>query len=167
MSAHEDETTREVETVEIDRSEGNSRRCSQELLDERIRANFEPLHAQITALTEMMHRLIRSNSAKQTTTASSRGIREHYEPPYSEIPGSSRFPTVVPLTTAGRSPHMVTGATRPTRRRPLTPKHAGVETDDVAVFPSRNRREEDSQTSDVTEQYENIIDAIITLPKKL
>ena len=65
------------------------------------------------------------------------------------------------------SPHMVTGATRPTRRRPLTPKNAGVETDDEAVFPSRNKREENSQTSDVTEQYENIIDAITTLPNKL
>ena len=58
MSAYEDETTREVETGEIEGSEENSMRFSPEFVEERIKASLEPLHAQITALTEMMDRLI-------------------------------------------------------------------------------------------------------------
>ena len=79
-------------------------RFSPELVDEKIKASLELLHAQITALTEMMDRLIQSNLAKEATTASSRGIRHQYELPYSEVPGSSRFPTVAPVITEGYSP---------------------------------------------------------------
>ena len=82
-------------------------RFSPELVYERIKASLEPIHAQITAPTEMMDRLIQSNSAKETTTVSFRGIRHQYESPYSEVPGSFRFPTVAPLTTAGYSPDSV------------------------------------------------------------
>ena len=79
-------------------------RFSPDLVDEKIKASLELLHAQNTALTEMMDRLIQKNSAKETTTASSRETLHQYESPYSEVPGSSRFPTVAPLTTAGYSP---------------------------------------------------------------
>ena len=61
-----------------------------ELVDERIKASLEPLHAKISALTEVMDRLIQSNSANETTTASSRRTRHQYESPYSEV--SSRLP---------------------------------------------------------------------------
>ena len=76
------------------------------LVDEKIRASHEVLHAQISALTEMMDHLIHSNcnSAKETTTVSSRGARHQYESPYNEIPGSFRFPTVAPFTAEGHSP---------------------------------------------------------------
>ena len=104
MSAHGDEIAGEAETVIIEGSEENGMIFSPELVDERIKVSLEPLHAQITALTETMDRLIQSNSAKETTTASSRGFGHQYELPYSEGPGSSRFPTVAPLTTAGYSP---------------------------------------------------------------
>ena len=98
-----------------------------------------------------MDHLIQSNSAKETTTVRSRGIRHQGESPYSEVPGSFRFPTIAPLITAVYSPDMVTGATRSTHRRTLTPQHADMETDNEAVSPSRNIRAEHSQTSDVTE----------------
>ena len=52
----------------------------------------------------MRDRLIQSNSAKETTTASSRGTRHQYESPYSEVPRSFRFLTLAPLTIAGYSP---------------------------------------------------------------
>ena len=104
MSAHKDEATGEVETGIIEGSEENSMNFSPESVDEGIKASLEPLHAQITALTQIMDRLILSNSATEATTASSRGTRHQYESPYSEVPGSSRFPTVAPLTTAGYSP---------------------------------------------------------------
>ena len=103
MSSYGDENTGKAETGIIEGSEENSMRFSPELVDERIKASLEPLHAQITALTEMMDRLIQSNSAKEATTASSRGIQHQYESPYSEVPGSSRYPTVALLTTAGFS----------------------------------------------------------------
>ena len=72
-----------------------------------MKASLKPLHAQISALTELMDRLIQNNSAKESTTASSRGFGYQYESPYSEGPGSSKFPTVAPLTTAGYSPDTV------------------------------------------------------------
>ena len=103
MSSHGDENTGETETGINEGNEKNSMRFSLELIDEKIKACLEPLHAQITALTKIMDRLIQSNSAKKSTTASSRGIRHQYESPYSEVAGSSRFATVAPLTTAGYS----------------------------------------------------------------
>ena len=53
-------------------------------VNEGIKVSLEPLHAQIVALIEMIDRLIQSNSAKETITASSRGILHRYELPYSE-----------------------------------------------------------------------------------
>ena len=58
MSAHEDETTGEVETEIFEGSEENSMRFFLELVDERMKARLESLHEQISALTEMIDRLI-------------------------------------------------------------------------------------------------------------
>ena len=66
--------------------------------------SLEMLRAQIFALTEMMDRLIQGNSAREFTTANPREPRYQYESPFSGAPGTSRFPTVAPLTTAGYSP---------------------------------------------------------------
>ena len=79
-------------------------RFSPELLDERINASLELLYAQISALTEMMDRLIQSNLITESTTASSQGPGLQHASLYSEGPGSSKFPTVAPLTTVGYSP---------------------------------------------------------------
>ena len=103
MSAYGDENSAEAETGEIGGSVESSMTFSRELVDQRIKASFEPLLSQISALTEMMDRLIQSNSAKEITTMSSRGIGHQNEWFYSEGPGSFRFPTVAPLTTAGYS----------------------------------------------------------------
>ena len=73
MSAHGDENTRETETGINEGSGENSIGFSRELLDDSIKTSFEPLLLQISANTEMMDRLIQSNSAKEATTASSRG----------------------------------------------------------------------------------------------
>ena len=58
MSAHGSENTVEAETGIFEGSEENRVRFSPELVDERTKASLEPLHAQITALTEMTDRLI-------------------------------------------------------------------------------------------------------------
>ena len=57
MSAHEEETTGTNED-----NEENSIRLSPDLVDEKIKASLESLHAQISALTEVMDRLLQSNS---------------------------------------------------------------------------------------------------------
>ena len=89
----------------IEGSEENSIRLCPELVDESIKASLETLHAQISSLTETMDRLIQSNLTTESTTATSRGPGLQFESPYSEGPGSSKFPTVALLTTAGCSPH--------------------------------------------------------------
>ena len=89
--------TGEVEADATKSSDKNSVRFSPELVDEKIRASLEPLHAQAPALTEMMDRLIQSNSARVTTT-STRETRWQYESLNSEAPVSSWIPTAAPLT---------------------------------------------------------------------
>ena len=108
MSAHEEEATGEVEADGTEGNEENSLRISPDLVDKNIKASLERLHAQISVLTEMMDRLVQSNSAKETTTARSRETRDQYESPYSRVPGSFRFPTLGPLTTAGYSHDTIT-----------------------------------------------------------
>ena len=104
LSAQEKEAARELETDTIEGDEENSIRFSSDLVDERIKASLETLHAEISALIEMMDRLIQCNSATNTTTVSSRKTRHQYELLYSRVPGSSRFPTVAPLITGGYWP---------------------------------------------------------------
>ena len=104
MSTHGDENTGEAETRIIEGNEEKSIRFFPELVDERIKASLEPLHAQISVFTEMMDQLIQSNLATESTTASSRGPGLRYESPYTEGPGSSKVLTVALLTIAGYSP---------------------------------------------------------------
>ena len=99
MSAHKKEVTGEVEADATEGNEENSVRFSPDLVDERIKASLEPLHAQISALTEMINRLIHSKSARETTT-NTWEPRYQYESPFSGAPGASRVPTVPPLGTS-------------------------------------------------------------------
>ena len=62
---------------------------------------------------------------------------------------------------------MVKWATLTSHRRPPTPQHADTDTDDETVLRIKKRRAEYSQTSDVAEQNENIIEAITKLPNRL
>ena len=54
MSAHEEEVTGGTEIGTNDENEENSVRFSPKMFDEKIKANLEALHAQISALTDMM-----------------------------------------------------------------------------------------------------------------
>ena len=103
MSTQGDENTGEAETGIIEGNEENNIRFSPVLVAERIKAGLESLHAQISALTEMMDRIIQSNLTTESTTASSHGPGLQHDSPYNEGPGSSKFLTVAPLTTAGYS----------------------------------------------------------------
>ena len=104
MSTHGDENTGEADVGITEGSEESNNGLSPELEDGRIKASLKPLRAQISALTEMMDRLIQSNLTTESTTASTRALGLQHESPYSERPGSSKFPTVAPPTTAGYSP---------------------------------------------------------------
>ena len=104
MSLHGDENTGGAETGIIEGSEENNIRFSPEIVDKRVKDSLEPLHAQFSALTEMMDQLIQSNLTTESRTASSRGPGLQYESPYSEGPRSLKFPTIALLNTAGYSP---------------------------------------------------------------
>ena len=75
MSAQEEEVTGEVEADATEGNKKNSIIFSQDLVDEKIKTGLEPVHAQISALTDMMDRLIQINSARETTTMSTRETR--------------------------------------------------------------------------------------------
>ena len=104
MSTNGHGNTEEAETGVTEGSEESNIGFSPELVDERIKASLEPLHAQISALTEMMHRLIQGNLTTESTAATTRGLGLRHESPYSDRPGSSKFPTVAPVTTSGYWP---------------------------------------------------------------
>ena len=71
-SAHDYETTVATKGDSTEKNDGTSLGFSNDMIEERIKANFEPLHAQISALTQMMSRLIQGNSAREFTTANRR-----------------------------------------------------------------------------------------------
>ena len=104
MSAQEKEVTGKVEADATEGNEQNSIIFSPDLVDEKIKTSLEPSHAQISALTDMMDRMIQSNSARETTRMSTRETRYQNESPFSGAPGASRFPMVAPLTTSEYSP---------------------------------------------------------------
>ena len=139
MSTHGEGNTGEVGTRVTEGGKESNIELSTDLLDDRIKASLEPLHAQISALTKMMDRLIQGSFTTEITTAGTRGLVLQHESTYSEVPGSSQFPTLAPLATAGYSPNMVTGATQSTHCWPPPPLHADVDTDDKDVFPSGNK----------------------------
>ena len=104
MSAHEEEVTGEAEMDANGGNEQNNIIFSPNMVDERIKANLELLHTHISALTETMDRLIPGNLVREFTTAGTRELRHQSESPFTGATGTSRFPTVAPLTTGGYSP---------------------------------------------------------------
>ena len=104
MSAHEEEVTGGVEIGANEAKEEKSVRLSPVMIDEGIKVSFEPLQAQISALTEMIDRLFHSNSGKEFTTASTCELRHQFESLFNGAPGNSTFLTAAPLTGPGYSP---------------------------------------------------------------
>ena len=81
MSTDGDGNTEEVETAITEGSEESNIRLSPLLADARKKVSLDALHAQISALTEMMNRFIQSNLTTESTTASSRGPGIQHESP--------------------------------------------------------------------------------------
>ena len=80
---------------------------SSDLIDERIKTNLEPPHAQNTALIQMVGKLIHDNSAWMYPTASARGHQFLFESPTTDDPGTPKILPLAPLVTTGYSPDMV------------------------------------------------------------
>ena len=76
---------------------------SLDLIEETIRTKLEPLHAQNSALTQMMDNLIQCNLARAYPMASARDRRFQSEYPLTQDPGISRTLPLVPSVTAGCS----------------------------------------------------------------
>ena len=104
ISTHENENMEVVKSRVTGSSEERYIGICPELVEERLKVSLEPLHAQISPLTKMMDWLIQGNLTRESMTASTGGLRLQHESAYIEEPGSSRFSTVAPLTTAGYSP---------------------------------------------------------------
>ena len=58
MSGHEEEPTVAIHTNVTERSDETSTSYSPDMIKEKIKANQETLHAQISVLTQMMDELI-------------------------------------------------------------------------------------------------------------
>ena len=63
MSAHEDQPNEATKTHTTERIEETSRKLSPNLIEDRTEAKLEPIHDQISTLTQPMNKLIQDNSA--------------------------------------------------------------------------------------------------------
>ena len=101
MSAHEEQTTTASESNEAEQNNETSTGFFPDLIEEKMKAKFEPLHVQISALTQMMEMLIQGNSAREFPKASTREHRFPSELSLTDGPGT---PTIAPMTTSEYSP---------------------------------------------------------------
>ena len=70
MSAQDEQSTAASEPNLAERISKTNADFSDDSIEDRIKANLEPIHAQITVLAQMMDKLIKDNSAKAYSTAS-------------------------------------------------------------------------------------------------
>ena len=104
MYTHEEDTTVEAGLYANEQNNQTNGIFSPDMIEEKIKANLEPLCAQISPLRELMDRLIQGNSAREFMTASTRELRLQSESLFAEAPGASKFLPVAPLTTSRFSP---------------------------------------------------------------
>ena len=79
LSVHKEVVTGEVDVHANGGNKENSVWFSPNLNEERIKSSLEPLHAQISALTELLDCLNRGNSTRDFTTAGTRELRQQSE----------------------------------------------------------------------------------------
>ena len=83
-------TTDESEALGAAEIDGTTNGFSLELIEQRIRAQLEPLNAQISKLTQLLNQLIQDNSAMTTPTAGPRTHRPQARPSFKREVGTSR-----------------------------------------------------------------------------
>ena len=104
MSAHEELSTAASKPNAAERISEFSSEISPELIEKRIKENLAPLHAQISAQTELLDKLIQVNSARVYTMASTRERRFSSESPLTDKVRHERTLPLAPLIAAGYSP---------------------------------------------------------------
>ena len=107
VSADEKETTEATQVDATDTNDVTNLGFSTDLIEEKVKANLEPLQAPIPALTQMMDRIIQGNSVRDFTTASTRKCQFPSELPLTDEPGTCQTPPTAPITTTGYSSHTV------------------------------------------------------------
>ena len=107
MSAPEKQSTAATDTNEAERRDETSTGFSTDVIERRIKANLEHLHARISALTQMMDKFIQGNLAREYPVASTRKPRFPSESPLTDGRGISRTLAMAALTTTGYSPDKV------------------------------------------------------------
>ena len=87
MSAHEEQPIEASGTYRAERIDKASTEFSSDLIEERVKANLEPLHEQISTLTQLMNKLIQDNSTRTNSTAGPSDRRFQSESPLKDGPG--------------------------------------------------------------------------------
>ena len=103
MSPLEEHLNETSETHIVEQIDGTNTEVTPHVMDERIKANLEPLHAQITTLTQMMNKLREENLARTKLTAGCHDLRLQSEFPHTGEPGTSRTLPLLSTRTAGYS----------------------------------------------------------------
>ena len=137
MSAHEEQSTAISEPTIAEWTSGSGTEFSPQLIEERIRANLDPLHAPFPALTHLMDRLIQDNLAGTYPTISTRDCQFPSKSPFTVEPRTSRTLSLALLVTAGYLLEMVAGASQISHKRPPNPPEP-VDTD---VFTTKTERQ--------------------------
>ena len=103
MSAHEEQPNEASEADTAEWIDEVITEFSSNLIEETIKANLEPLYAQISTLTQMMNKMIKDNSARSNPTASFRDDRFPSESPLTDGAGTSSILPSTSLVTAAYS----------------------------------------------------------------
>ena len=147
MTAQEEQATAASKPNAAGRISETGTIFSPDLIEEKFKANLEPLHPQISGLKQMMDKLIQDNSAVAYPTASTRECPFTSESPLKDKPETSRTLQSAPLAAARYSTHIVKETTQPLHRSPATPpQQADLDTDDKTLFPNRNKEVERQTT---------------------
>ena len=99
MFTHEEQSIKVSDAHTAEKSD-----FSPNLIEERLKANLEHLHAQISKMTQMMKKLIHENLARLNLTAGFRVCRFQSESPLVDGPRTSRSLPLASLVTAGYTP---------------------------------------------------------------
>ena len=100
-SAHDEETNAASELHTAERIDEASTDLSPNPIEYRVKAILEPLHAQMSTLTQMMNKLIQDNSVRANPLAGSRDHLLRSESLLTDEPGTSRTLSLASLATVG------------------------------------------------------------------
>ena len=87
MSAHEEQSNAASESYTAEQIDETDREFSLDLIEEKIKANLESLHAQVSMLTLLMNKLFQDNPAGTNLTTGPRECRLPTKSPFTDNTG--------------------------------------------------------------------------------